>query len=140
MIKVSFYCKKCGLDQDNLAEVNNNSYGEWFVSKCGKCGNKIIRYITEKEKDPYFHLSKRVIINRQKFVKDILQPGDYGFRIFYKKEYEKIQKAKEDFEKKEQAEKKERDWFLREHSQNIVEKNLAKKIIQNEEEIKYARN
>ena len=135
MTIVSFYCKECKLDQDNQSWKENNSYGEWFASKCKKCGKKLIRYITEKNKDPYHYQSRNAIINRQKFAKDLLQPNDYGFKTYYKQEYEKIQKAKEDFEKKEQTEKKNQDLFYK----NSLDKGLAKKILQNEEKIKYGK-
>lgn len=140
-MKISFFCKNCKLDYDTDRVKKSTAYGgiEKFVAGCPKCGRANYRLTGNPQSDPYYYESKNVIINRQKFGKDLLQPNDYGFKTYYKQEYEKIQKAKEEFEEKEQSEKRDRDRFFREHNQNIVEKNLAKKIIQKEEEIKYNR-
>lgn len=141
-MKVSFYCKNCELDYDTDRVGMSTAYGgiKKFISHCPECKREQFRLAENNQNDPYYYQSKNVIINRQKFGKDLLQPNDYGFRTFYKQEYDKIQKAKEEFIMKEQKEKKERDIYLKEHSQNIVEKNLARKILLNEEEIKYGGN
>lgn len=153
MTEVDFYCTKCELDQrlkavklDNDipcydAEFNfkgwkKNTYlREWFSAKCSKCKKELIRFITDAERDPYYYQSKNVIINRNKFSKDLVQPGDVGFKILYHDEWLKIEKAREEAELKKIAEKKDRDKFYKEHSSNINDKEFAKKIISIEEKL-----
>lgn len=133
-MKVSFYCKDCKLDQDMEAEMGYYSGGgRKFVAGCVRCGRQLFRLIDDKKNDPYYFLSKNVIINRRKFVKDLIQPGDVGFQTYYKKEYDKIKKAEENYYKKQESEKKSRDEFYK----NTLDKNLAKKVLDKEDEIKY---
>ena len=134
-VEVSFFCKKCSLDQNLLAFINFNGYGNWFQAKCGKCNCKLIRYITEKEKDPYYRLSKNVIINRDKYKKDLIQPNDYGFKTYYKEQYDKMEKAEEEYQKKIIKEKIERDKFYKKFKHNINEKQIVKKAIELEEKL-----
>jgi len=138
MSKISFYCPNCQLDQDLEGHITTYyGGGRKFVARCQKCGKELFRLIDEKKNDPYYFLSKRVIMERQKFRKDLLQPSDYGFRTFYKQEFKKMEKAKEELEKKDLETKRKRDEFLKSHNQNIVEKNLAKKILEQEEKLKF---
>lgn len=95
---VSFFCKKCDLDQDLPGYVRSNSYGEWFESKCRRCSKKMLRYITEKHKDPYFYDSLKLKRQRIEAGDDLLQPGQPRFKTLYKDEYDRIEKAKEDYE------------------------------------------
>ena len=113
---ISFWCKKCELDLDLEAEKQNNSYAEWFMARCPKCGVKLLRYITEKHKDPYYHESKRVKIQSRQYAKDLIQPGQDGFKLYYKKEWDKMEQAKEDYEKKRIAKKKDRDEFYKKYA------------------------
>lgn len=129
---IAFYCKECGLDQELEACISTfYGGGKKFVAKCKKCKDELFRLIDEKENDPYFYLSKNVIINRNKFAKDILQPTDKAFKLYYRKEYEKIEKKREEYERRMARKKKERDEFYK----NMLDKGLAKKILDNEEKI-----
>lgn len=137
MTIVSFYCKNCELDQDRDANIGYYcGGGKKFIARCQKCKRELFRLIDEKKNDPYYFQSKNVIMNRQKFLKETLQPNQEGFRMYYKKEYEKMEKAKEEYEKKEKEEKRERDEFYR----KMTDKGLAKKILGKEDEIKYDYN
>lgn len=95
---VSFYCKRCGLDQDLPAEKRNYyGGGEKFVAKC-RCGKELMRLITEKHLDPYFYESKKLRRQRAEAENDLLQPSDPKFKTLYKDEYDRIEKAKEEYE------------------------------------------
>lgn len=133
MTIVSFYCKDCQLDQDVLAHKVSNSLCEFFQARCRKCNQKVIRHITEKHLDPYFRLSKKIREQRQRLHKDLIQPGEAGFQTYYKKEYDKIERARAEYERKAIENEKRRNEFYKQHSQNIVEKNMAKKVLDKEE-------
>jgi|SRR3990167_7050953 len=95
---VSFWCKRCKLDQDLPAEKRYYyGGGEKFVSKC-KCGEELMRLITEKHLDPYFRESEKLRRQRAMMEKELIQPSDPRFRTLYKDEYDRIEKAKENYE------------------------------------------
>jgi len=129
---ISFWCRDCRLDQDIPAIKREFRDTEWFSGNCKKCGNLVKRHITEKQDDPYFYESMKIRYERECMKMDLIQPGETGFETFYKKEYDKMELAKEKWYNKEAEKKKARDAFLKKHSENIVEKNIAKKIIERE--------
>jgi len=112
---ISFWCKICSLDLDLEAEKVSVMGDEYFRAKC-KRGHKLVRYITTKSDDPYYHLSKKMRIQRQQFSKDLIQPGQEGFQLIYKKEWDKLEKAREELERKEIAKKKSRDEFYKKYA------------------------
>lgn len=129
---VSFYCNRCRLDADLPSFKERNQFGEWFASKCPSCERKLIRYVTEKASDPYFHTSLKLKKERTEYSKDLLQPGQEGFQTLYKKEWDAIENASEEWERKQREKKEERERFLKEHSYNIRQKNFAKQVIEHE--------
>lgn len=130
---VSFYCKSCRLDQKLPAEECRNSFGAWFKARCERCKRKLIRFITKPHLDPYFHESKRVLQDRYRFQKDLIQPGEYGFRTLYPKEWAKFVKAEEVWNLEQEKKKKDRDAFYNENK--LYNRTLAKKVIEAEEKI-----
>ena len=112
---ISFWCKNCELDQDLEGYVNKVMGDEYFVADCKKCGKRVVRFISNKRADPYFHQSKRVRIQKEMFARDMIQPGQDGFQLYYKKEWVKIEKAREEYEKKEQMKRINRDNFLQKY-------------------------
>ena len=99
---ISFFCKKCQLDQENFPhQINEHAY----ASKCGKCGGRMLRYIKDKHLDPYFRESIKLQKQRQEFSKDIIQYGDPRFEKFYKDQWDKFEQQKEAFEKEKQRKK-----------------------------------
>lgn len=133
---ISFFCKKCDVDLDEDASINENRYGKWFEGRCPKCKSKIIRYITDRDKDPYYQLSKNVIINRERYRKDLIQPGEEGFQTYYKKQYDDIEKTKELYCQQNIKDRKSRDEFFEKYK--LTHKNLAKKVIDLEEKLSNA--
>jgi len=104
-----FFCEKCG-DFDLEPKKYSNRWVSWYQSKCPKCGMKLIRHENPKG-DPYYAKSKRVIIMRDKFRKDLLQFGDAGFEMYYKKQHDEFVKQRQAYEEKQIAKKKEFDAF-----------------------------
>lgn len=110
MGKVSFYCKNCELDQDNFAWRHHSTIfnEDWYNSRCKKCHKKLYRLITYPEKDSYYKLSKRVIIMRDTFRKDLIQPGQEGFQLLYPQQWRKFQ---DELEKQELGKKVKESWY-----------------------------
>jgi len=106
---ISFYCKKCELDQDLQEFVNQNQFGEWYQAKCKKCKGKVIRYITEKNVDPYFRDSKKLNMERKKYSEYFLQYGEQGFALKYPQSYNKFKEMEDNGIMKEEKEKAVRD-------------------------------
>lgn len=130
-MKVSFYCKNCELDQDLEGDiVNYYGGGRKFVAECVRCGKKLFRLITEKQKDPYYYQSKNVIMLRQKYRKDLIQPGEEGFRMYYKKFADQIDKAEEMYYKRKQEEKARRDKLLKKYYKGSGYRDLTLKAIE----------
>ena len=85
---LDFWCDKCKRDcvgsahkvvrLHSIANVNIASY----IGKC-PVGHKVVRFITDKFWDPYYTHSRTIAIQRRQFAKDLLQPGDEGFKSAY---------------------------------------------------------
>jgi hypothetical protein len=96
---------------NNLAGKKN----EWHETKCKKCSKRLIRYITERHLDPYYHESKCVIINRDKFKIEMLQPGQVGFKTHYADSQKEIDNTSEKKHIKEILERDGRDAYLKKY-------------------------
>jgi len=89
-----FWCNDCKLDFGAVAfkyewTYNRVPYAR-YESKCKDCNKRVIRYITDKQWDPWFWRSKNNEIQRKKYAKDMLQPGDPGFTTLYGDPYKKV--------------------------------------------------
>ena len=81
---VSFYCKKCELDQD-LPAIHAFYYGgKKFTAKCKKCRKELFRLIAETHLDPYFYESEKLRKQRAMMEKELIQPSDPRFKVLYK--------------------------------------------------------
>lgn len=92
---VNFFCRFCRRDLELPAQKESNRYGEWFSAQCPDCGEKLIRYLTEIKNDPYYKLSPRVQKDRWLHRKDIVQPDDPEFKLFYPKQWQKMESLRE---------------------------------------------
>lgn len=147
MIKtISFYCKPCGLDQERLPVENSYSQEmatelglsqipRWYEARCEKCNAKVLRYITDKHLDPYFRLSKKLKIEREKNKKDLLQYGQDGFQTLYPESYKKFQEVEEKIFERRELENKKKNEFL----ENSKDKKLAIKVLDLEEKLSNGR-
>lgn len=135
---ISFYCRKCKLDQNLREEKKDNSFAAWFEARCKECGSRLFRYISEPSKDPYFVESRKLREERHRYHNDLVQPGEAGFKTLYPQEWAKLEKARESWFLEQEKKKRERDAFYNEHK--LYNKGLAKKVIEIEEKIGNARN
>ncbi|HDY66826.1 hypothetical protein LCGC14_2818690 [marine sediment metagenome] len=136
-MKVDFYCKNCELDQTLSAARCRNGSVKWFRARCG-CGKKLIRRITDKSNDPYYYESRNVKMDREKHRRDLIQPGQEGFRTYYPEAQRKLEEAEEKLYKEEARKERERDTLYKKHKHD--DKELVKKVIKKEMEIEYGGN
>ena len=133
MTRIDFYCGLCKLDQANFFFLKKNMFVSWFESKCSKCGIMLIRYKENKHLDPYYRYSPKQRAEQDLYKKDLIQPGQEGFRTYYKKQWEEMDKAAEISEKKEIQKKEERDNFYKKYKHNINTRQAAYAAINAEE-------
>jgi len=117
MSGISFYCRDCELDQELWASKINNDilvinsltdfywkkneiFREYYIARCEECNRDLIRFKDRPQEDPYYHLSKRVKIQRQQLAKDLVQYGDTGFKTLYRKQWLDFEKQREEYETK----------------------------------------
>ncbi len=60
----------------------------------------MVRLVNDAMHDPYFRLSKIKRVERRKYAKDLLQPGDEGFDLLYP-QHKKQQLEAEDKQERE---------------------------------------
>lgn len=86
-----FWCGECDADFDTqgLKQVRLLTDGTlvaWYYGWC-PVGHRVLRYITDKHRDPYYRES--FIVRRQAidFVDDLMQPTDPRFALRYPEAY-----------------------------------------------------
>lgn len=112
-MKVSFYCNKCGKDSDieeghgrGKCRFARLSTGEVYLrAACPACKAKVVRYVTERARDPYFLRSKKLRRQRQELRRDLIQPGQPGFQTLYPAQWRQIEEATAKVEAREKAKK-----------------------------------
>ena len=92
---VTFYCRECDSEQDREPYPGLYRGEKYWWTKCKKCRRKLIRYVDNKNQDPYFRLSPKLRRERQEYSKDLIQPGQTGFKTLYPKSHRAIQEAEE---------------------------------------------
>ena len=93
----NFWCDRCELDFEAPGYRTGYSLqggAEWFVGFDPR-GHKAIRYITEKHLDPYFRKSRNLKEQRVHYRKDLLQPGQRGFKQTYPDAQREMDKAED---------------------------------------------
>ena len=83
--RMEFWCDHCSIDfvapaYKVWSDIHN--IGSWH-SFCPYCEIIVYRHITMKNMYPYYNKSEKVKHMRSKSFKDMLQPGDYGFKTMY---------------------------------------------------------
>ena len=114
----SFWCDKCKKDFDSPAHKAGNSYAQWWETKCPK-GHKSLRYITDRLSDPYFHKSAKLREQRKMFAKDLIQPGDPGYKTAYPEQARKMEEEEEKAYTSEIDRKKYYDALYKKHAWNF---------------------
>ena len=137
-VSVSFYCKRCCLDQDLDAAKKSTFRGdEYFFAYCRQCKKELHRYITERRTDPYYQESLKMRKERVMLSKDLIQPGQTGFQTYYRKQWLDIERKKEEYEKKMEAYKKKREGFHQEMKDYSPKQKKAAQLVLKQEEEQY---
>jgi hypothetical protein len=91
IVLTDFYCQKCKKDFKGTAPKivetdwsNPSQRVAYYKSKCFK-GHWVVRWLTDKFKDPYFFRSKWIANDRAKHSNDILQSFQSGYNLLYGK-------------------------------------------------------
>lgn len=86
----AFYCQHCKTDFVTQAYKQVFNWGEetlakWIPIKAKHkgCSYPVYRHITDVLADPYYRYSKLVQKQQKQYAKDLLQPGQYGFKTLY---------------------------------------------------------
>ncbi len=139
MARISFYCRHCkkDLELEPRKEFALGSDEFRFVAPCLFCKRKLIR-LSNPQKDPFFHLSKRVIMERDKHAKDVVQYGQSGFSMLYQKQWQEFERQREQYEKAQAQKKKERDEYYKKHHYNINDRQLVRKVLEAEDTLTHA--
>ena len=103
-----FWCEKCRLDVRLIAQKGTISKRDFWIAACPKCGRRLLRYCKDPILDPYYRLSQKVQMERIKYAKDLLQPGDPEFDRVYP-QHKKEREARAEAEEKEKWEKKQKN-------------------------------
>lgn len=87
---VEFWCEKCKKDfiAQTVREITQNPYSserDAFYRTKHWCGSWCIRYITDREHDPYWYRSRKVRADRRRYRNDVLQPFESGYNLLYGK-------------------------------------------------------
>lgn len=88
-----FYCDECLKDFTSTAMFYSHSlFGKKIAMYRGKCvcGKIAIRFITDKNNDPYYQKSATIRYQRNKYHTDILQRGQYGYKTHYESPYKEL--------------------------------------------------
>jgi len=126
---VSFWCQDCGLDQDLEAYPFANKW----EARCKGCGRSLWRLRKEIENDPYYRKSEKLRIQRKMMKKDLLQPGESGFKTLYPETVRQLEQAEENFEKKQKEDRERRDRLYKKYHHDINRREVLKKAINNAE-------
>lgn len=108
-----FWCDRCNQDFETLAVKQcftwNNELCAKYVAQ-GKhtknseeCNRVCIRHITDVSTDPFFRHSKLIRDQQRKYAKDLLQPGDVGFKTLYGDPMKKSNELQENRERADYA-------------------------------------
>ena len=86
-----FHCRRCKKDFVGVARLHIeedwnglNQRIAFYKTKCF-CGTWCMRFVTDKERDPYWRLSPLVRADRANHANDLLQSFEEGFNLLYGK-------------------------------------------------------
>lgn len=97
VVITDFWCNKCKRDCNGhgyrqVSLIRQKLPTAWFKAYCPK-GHLMLRYITDKNIDPYYLLSFNLQRQRYDLRDDLLTPMDPRFRVLYPKQYEEWKKS-----------------------------------------------
>lgn len=136
MTQLDFYCKNCDLDQMLPAWKQQTFDGEeYWVSRCGKCSGKVVRLIQNPLRDEYYKRSPKVKRERIKYARDLLQPGEAGFKLLYPETARKLEQAEEDYQKNLALEEKKKRELVRSVRHDINKRQVVESALKAEEKL-----
>lgn len=118
--RMDFWCDACaGFDESkgDIVAVGHKGVRApsghlpfaFYQGQCPK-GHMVMRHITDKHRDPYYHKSIKMRRERAMAADDLLQPNDPRFRLVYPNQW-----AKMEAERKADEERAELEKYAREH-------------------------
>ena len=112
MVEMDFYCKDCRLDQKQKTFKRQNRFGFWYETSCVTC-EKTLKRLPQSKLDPYFFESIKLKRERDVLAKDLIQPGDPRFKLYYKDQWDKMEAGAEALQNKENQESDDKHDFLK---------------------------
>lgn len=97
--RMDFWCEKCGKDFSTSGRKQVRFSGRWPVAwYVGICPARhvAIRYITDKDHDPYYRKSVMIQKQRVEMADAMLTPDDPRFAILYPKQYREFERMREE--------------------------------------------
>lgn len=82
------WCERCRVDLEAEMTLTGADGREHYGGRCPK-GHKLVRYALERERDPYWHRSKKLKRIRHTMADDLLQPDSPRFWALYGHKYKK---------------------------------------------------
>ena len=100
VIMTDFWCDVCkedcsGVGFRQVSMVRPLLPVAWFEGTC-PVGHKLLRYITDKEVDPYYEQSMLLQQQRWEMQDDFLTPDNPRFKELYPRQYEELMKKKKE--------------------------------------------
>lgn len=91
---VDFWCTQCkkdctGMGYRQVCTILPKYPTAWFLGFCSK-GHRMIRRITDKDRDPYYFQSLFLMRQRSEMELDLLTPDDPRFKTLYPKQWEEL--------------------------------------------------
>lgn len=99
--RMDFWCEACAQWDRSKGDIvavarkqvkyhDNDLPQARYTGFCPK-GHMVMRFITEKNRDPYYRQSFKMYQERKKAADDLLQPSDPRFKQVYPQAWEKLQ-------------------------------------------------
>ncbi len=118
--RMDFWCEACAGFDRTKGDVVAMAYKDVktptgylpfarYVGHCEK-GHMVLRFITDKHRDPYYHQSEKMRRERAMAADDLLQPNDPRFRVVYPNQWAKMEAQRKADEETTELEK-----YAREH-------------------------
>lgn len=97
--RMDFWCQACRKDFNTSARKQVRFSSRWPVAwYVGLCPKKhvCIRYITDKDRDPYYRRSVMIARQRVELADAMLTPDNPRFALVYPQKYREIERMKEE--------------------------------------------